>query len=354
MPRELVLLAGLHKTATTSIQATCVANADRLREAGWFYPLRLGGVDDRGNHGSLMLMFRDDPLKMGLLRQLDVSESPEQRGLIERSREIAMGRLESAPADIRLLLVAEGASTMSAAELGAMKKWFTERHWQMRVVCHVRHLSGWLSSMVAQRVNGQMRMTIASAVEEFRQAGGIVRPRIEAMRSVFPDLRVFSHEAAVRHRQGPPGFFLRQLGVRLGGWTLARANEGRSDCATRAMSLVNERFGLANAEGALNAEFIRTEDLGGLHQLPGRKFTLRAHEVAPLERMLRQENEWLGQAFGPEFVDPSLAFGNDPCEWTPASRDALEAVTGAIPQAASDWLRANLERLGLQAAGPRA
>ena len=37
--KKLILLAGLHKTGTTSIQKTCRMNLPLLNEAGYAYPL---------------------------------------------------------------------------------------------------------------------------------------------------------------------------------------------------------------------------------------------------------------------------------------------------------------------------
>jgi len=337
-----VLLAGLHKTATTSIQATCVANAARLQEAGWTYPQRLGGIGDRGNHGAVLMAFRQDPLKVGLLRQLDVSAQPGQQQRFERVREIALRRLEEAPRGIRLLLVAEAASTMSASELAAMKGWFTDRGWRMRVVCHVRHLGPWLNSMVAQRVNGQMRMTIAQAVEEFRQWGGIVRPRIQNLRSVFPNLQVRSHEDAVRHRRGPPAYFLEHVGVSIDrSWVLVRANEGRGDAATRAMSVLNERFGMGAPAGFQSSEFIRSEELRSLIEIPGRKFALRAHH---------------SRTSGGMALSAWRSFLTD--SWSHCCGTAESAGRGRrmpLPACrAATRMKGNLPRLGLRQAAPAA
>jgi hypothetical protein len=348
MGRQIVLLAGLHKTATSSIQATCVANVERLREAGWVYPLRLGGKDDRGNHSAVMVaLFRQEPLKVGLLRQLDVGQDDEDLSGVKRFRETAVRRLEGAP-DINLLMVAEAASTLTRSEMLQMKEWFVQRGWKMRVMCHVRHVSSWLHSMVAQRVNGQMRMSIGAAVDEFRQAGGLVRPRLENLRTVFPDLEVYSHEAAVGHGRGPAGFMLKQLGVRVGaGWPVVRANEGRGDCATRFLSLLNEEFGLADGTGRLNPRFLHLKELRGGIQLPGDKFRLRAHEAAALADMLRDENEWLRREFGEAFCDPRIALDDEPVRWRDEALAGMGQALRKLPTDAQDRILLQAGRLGL-------
>ena len=349
MGRQVLLLAGLHKTATSSIQATCVSNVDRLRESGWIYPLRLGGKEDRGNHsGVVAALFREDPMRMGLQRQLDVSEDEEQRRGIERYRSTVIRRLESAP-DVNLVMVAEAASTLTRPEMLNMKTWFEERGWQLRVMVHVRLVSSWLHSMVAQRVNGQLRMTIDAAVEEFRLAGGLVRPRLESLRAVFPDLQVFSHEQAVRHHRGPPGFFLEQLGVTMRPrWPAMRANEGRGDCATRVFSLLNARFGLVDETGRLNSSFLDDKWLRGGLPLPGAKFKLRAHEAAPLADMLRQENEWLRREFGDSFYDTHIALDEGGCTWSDEALVGLGQALRMLPADAREWVLAHAGQLDLE------
>lgn len=251
MLRQLTLLAGLHKTATTSIQQTCAANLPLLRAAGLDYPFAQFHGKWESNHTRLVnALFRREPNKHGLQSQLTVDDALVP-GSQEQLRESFAATISDAQ---RLVLVAEGVSVLDEAELQVMRDWFEQRGWQLRVMCHVRHICGWFNSMVAQRVTGSSRMTVGAAIEEFRSHGSIIRGRIERLRKVFPDAEFYSHERAVQHAQGPVGFFFQNIGLPAPPQLqFVRANEGRSDCATRVLSIINEKFGPFTAEGGINA-----------------------------------------------------------------------------------------------------
>ncbi|HSI52328.1 MAG TPA: hypothetical protein VK981_00080 [Ramlibacter sp.] len=353
MQKQVILLAGLHKTATTSIQQTCMANQKLLLRAGFSYPVvRARGTTD-GNHTFVLKrMFSDAPNSLGRsdgfsMRTVLTAEAIEQR------------RAEFAAALARnlgvVLLAAEGVSVFSVAELENMKRWFSTHGHALRVICHVRHVAPWVQSMVAQRAVGRMALTIAEAVEEFREAGGIVRPRIEALRATFPDAEFYSHERAVQFPTGPVGFFFNTIGLpKDSGMRLRRANEGRSDIATRALSLLNERFGRVRWQGSAADLQARIEGAGmqAIRAIPGPKFSLQRDEVAPILELIDQENRWLGETLGPEFAGPAPAFATGPRRWRDAELGAITQAASALPANERNWL---VERAGSgapQAAGP--
>jgi hypothetical protein len=249
MARQLVLLAGLHKTATTSIQETCAANAVMLRKAGWNYPLLVSRGEAESNHSWLFHeMFRRAPQLNGLNNQLEVSR-PRPPGWQEKMRSDFASRLVASRAT-RLLVVAESVEFFDAEELSGMKKWFAQQGWETQLYCNVRHLSDWTSSFVAQRVGSVFRRSIPDVIEEFRRHGSIVRQRIETMRQVFPEAEFRSHEKAVAHPLGPVGSFFESIGLpQLPASRIVRKKERRSDCATRVFSLINEAFGPYDSEG---------------------------------------------------------------------------------------------------------
>jgi len=86
-----------------------------------------------------------------------------------------------------------------------------------------------------------------------------------------------------------------------------RANEGRSDCATRVLSIVNERFGYFDEQGQLRRWVIDDKRLAQVLQVGGQKFRLHQDEAAPLMHMLQAENEWLRDLFS-FAVAPDLVF----------------------------------------------
>ena len=347
MPKQIILLAGLHKTATTSIQQTCAANAKLLDEAGYVYPVSELNGRWESNHTRIFNgLFRREPHKSGLQAQFIVNtERPP--GALEAFR----AHFEQAIGDAsRVIIAAEGVSLFDVDELRDMQQWFEQRDWQVRLVCHVRHLGAWTSSIVGQRVAGALRLPIATVVEEFRLHGSVVQRRIENLRTVFPDAEFFSHERAVEDPQGPVGFFLRNIGFTPPpDMRFARANEGRSDCATRVLSIVNEKFGGFDASGQANPDVFEGPALQKLlTQVGGQKFKLRHDEAQPLGSVLQAENDWLRQTLGQDFYDAQLEFKSAPWRWHPQTVQQLQKALAAMPAPVRDWVAANLPRIGLQ------
>ncbi len=343
--KQLILLAGLHKTGTTSIQLSCAAGHAALREAGYVYPVERKG-SHRANHTTLLnVMFRESPLRGGLTGKLEMGSGPAYEALYRNSRAQAVPVLERITSN--LILAAEGVSLFSVDELASLKNWFVSRGWDIRVICQVRHLSTWISSMIGQRVVSPLRYSIPGAVDEFLQYGGIVRPRIENLRAVFPHTEFYSHEETVRHPQGPAGFFFQSIELpNAQSMRTLRANEGKSNCGTRALSLIFERFGQFDASGAPNPDAcVALQPLDAMRQLPGKKFTVRQTEVAPILAMLQAENEWLRATLGEKFFDPHLQFGEVPTEWAPQVLAQLRDAVRALPVPVRKWFMSNLGRL---------
>ena len=345
--KQLILLAGLHKTATTSIQRTCAANQRELFQAGFAYPTLASPGDAGGsNHTTILNWFRHDPASAGLMGQYKWATAPLGDGaafLAGFARS-----LDKLPD--HLLMAAEGVSLFSAQELEGMKAWFAERGWEIRVMCHVRHLSGWMNSMIAQRVTSAICLSIGQAVEEYRQYQSVVRRRIETVRQVFPQADFYSYEQAARHRAGPAGFFLDNAGVHLfSPLRVVRANEGGSDSATRVLSLVNERFGRFEDSGKLNGKFFGDRAfIDSVRRIAGPKFTLRPAEAAPILQLLQADNDWLRATFGDAFHDERLQFDEAPAGWTPEGLTQLQAALATATAPVRDWVASNLPRIGLQ------
>lgn len=346
MPTQLILFAGLHKTGTTSIQETCRKNGPPMHRAGFWYPVVNIEGRDLANHTTLFnLFFKREPYRAGLGGQFEASEEFDEPEALRALREKFFHIFKDAP---RVLAVAEGVSVLSLEELKAMRDWIAGLGWETRVICHVRHLSGWFNSIVSQRVTSPLRMSIPAVVDEFmRYGGGVVRPRIENLRAVFPQAEFYSHEQAVKDLQGPVGYFFDKIGFKPGpNFKFVRANEGRSDAATRTMSLLNERFGLFDANGRKNPLAIdKLKALHALFTLPGRKFSLRPDEVAPILPVLQAENEWLRETLGPDFHDLRLEFTARPLDWTRESFAQFAKALAALPPEARSHMVQGLEAL---------
>jgi hypothetical protein len=331
---RLILLAGLHKTGTTSIQRTFRKHVAAVHDKGFTYPLLT--FKDRNadafpeNHSKLIGgMFA---------RKVGPSKSENAfRGILRRT----FGQFLQAHQAGNMIMAAEQLSTMTVEDLAELKDWFEHRGFRIELFCSVRKVQSWLTSMVAQRVIGLRgpRLTLEQAIREFEVAGGIVKPRIEKLADVFANARFFSFERSIRHPRGPFGNFLDLVGI--GGLEHIEpvlANEGKSDHAVRLNSLVNATLGSRGDNKEANVRMFR--GYPALQSIPGDKFRLREREIANLLPLIVSESEWLRSKYGDDFGDDRISFSNDPT--------AIDATTRALLTAnladAEPWLRAIVEQ----------
>ena len=333
-------MVGLHKTGTTSIQDTCIANLPALEAAGFAYPVHATAEGPKSNHGVLLkVAFRGSLNNFGLNGQFDFGNDQawltSERKRVRDQFETVLGNWRGS-----VVLAAENVSTFNESELDEMHSWFVERGWEVRAICHVRHLATWIHSMIAQRVSGGLRLPIAQAVNEFVQAGGIIRPRIERLRAAMPQIQFHSHERAVAHPNGPPGYFLEKIGVPSRDVHFKRANEGSSDIATRLLSIINEKF-VRYPVGGVSSPTLLAQETMAMRALEGPKFRLKRDEAEPLLEMIEGERKWLADHLGHEFVGPPLTF-DLPVE--PVSMAAVRPAIDALPAEVAQWLLANRNR----------
>jgi hypothetical protein len=190
-----------------------------------------------------------------------------------------------------------------------------------------------------------MRLTITQAVQEFVDAGGLVRPRIEAIREVFPQAEFHSHEAAVKTPGGPGAFFFALMGLPAPTVERPQANTGRSDIATRAFSLVNEKFGRVAMADRLE-EMKALQRQPGMHavrSLPGRKFGLRADEALPIAAAVRAEDAWLVEQFGPAFGGANCEFPEEPWRWDAERKAMVAEAAKQLPREVREWLMGRVD-----------
>jgi hypothetical protein len=328
--KTLLLLAGLHKTGTTSIQQTCASNRRLLAESGLALPLietvHRGQKARDANHSRMLRRMFRKRLNTELGKGLSGSPNRMQE---ETRREF--GRLFARLRADTLVLAAEAVSNFDEDELQDLRAWFEGNGYATRVLLCIRKPSAWLNSMVAQRAAGitSPRLTIDAAIAEFRDAGTLYKQRIVNVRSVFPDADTYDFQSGLAHPYGPVGLFLEKAGVdplTMPRWQIVKRNEGMSDHAVRLHSAINhavgERF-RSEASHALHASLPR--DYPALFRVPGRKFRLRRGEVAAILPIVEVENEWLRQMFGPGYCDERLAFDDAPVALDDATREYLTA-----------------------------
>ena len=312
--KKLILLAGLHKTGTTSIQTACGNSLEALGASGFLFPL----MRMQNNDGILSRHANHSTLLTPIFRKKSLSSFPDEIRLYEAGRkhrrDTFKNFLEANQAN--LLLIAEECSLLAPDELLDLKDFFNALNFEVQVYCCIRSPSAWVTSMIAQQVMGKrsQRLIIAKLIETFVKAGGIMLSRIQKIGTAFPDAKFYSFNAAISHKTGPAGYFLSLLGIPLGeNFSSIRENVGGSDHAVRVNSKINENLGKRH-QFKDNDSFYTALSLKypALFEIPGNKFVLREAEAATLLPYLIKENEWLKNTFGEGFYEEEIGFSNDP------------------------------------------
>ena len=336
MKKQLILLAGLHKTGTTSVQRACGEELQCLNELGYVYPGEFkwltSGAGKQGavNHSYLLrVMFKEDPPI--LLGNKVVDQLQRRKELQGRVRELFDAFIERQQV-IRLLMVSEAVSTLSSGELSDLKNWFGLRGFDIRLLCCIRSPLSWLSSMIDQRVAGGHgpHLTIRASIEQFEEAAGIVRPRILNLKSVFADAEFYSFKSAIGHPRGPAGYFFDRAGIEVKDDIKAvRANAGRCGHSVRIWTLINEAIKSPHRQDRSYLEFI-ARVRPALNSVRGERFTLKRDELGGLLPLLNEENDWLRANFGEEFCDEKIELNNDLPSLDDQTRSQLQALAATI------------------------
>jgi hypothetical protein len=317
--KKLILLTGLHKTGTTSIQTACANNLEALRASGFLFPvMRMqnndGSFSKHVNHSTLLTPIFKKKSLSSFYRSPQPDEIRAYEVARKHRRDTFKNFLEANQAD--LLLIAEECSLLAPDELLDLKDFFNALHFEVQVYCCIRSPSSWLTSMVVQQVMGKrsQRLIITKLIESFVISGEVIVPRIQKIIAAFPDTKFYSFNSAVSPKAGPAGYFLSLLGIDLGkNFSSIRENVGGSDHAVRVNNKINEYLG-NRYQFKDNDSFYTALPLKcpALFEIPGNKFALREGEAATLLPYLIKENEWLKNTFGAGFYEEEIRFSNDP------------------------------------------
>ena len=290
--RKLIINAGLHKTATTTIQRACFDNIKKLKDFNLNYPV----FQTRAG--------------------LELNQSPIIHAMFSHDNKdilCAFDQLINSTSQ-DLLIVAEGVSNLTVDGLINLKSYFESRDFFIEVHIYIRPISSWINSFTSQRVWGPSgpRNTISHTLNEFLE-GGIIKYRVEAIDDLFDNFKVHKFTDAISHPQGPAGHFFNEINVSLPMNTSGSYNIGGSDCMVRLLNEINQLVG--NREHSKESQLFHGRLYSKFPKLQtslGEKFHLRTSEVTPLLPMIINENKWLKDRFGEEFYEDEFKFSNEP------------------------------------------
>lgn len=292
--RTVYIHAGLHKTGTSSIQATLAANKIFLEQNSVYYPTEMAI-----NHSEFLIpMFEDSPSEYylekarGLPSEVIVKE-------YEKKKEALKNELSALDVNI-LVLSGEDISGMDEKALRRLKSFLKDIFPQasVQLVLCLREPADYLASALQQSIKTGFCSSRPYANKKIH-----FRILLEKFSGIFglDNLVVYDFEVAKQHKQGLVGYFLEAvlgfhqtdiLNVRI-----LRDNDSVSDVAVNIFKYINEltessTYAKGSDNGTLHYERY-LNDTYPLWGLTGKKYKLDKNYVLQLYDDLEAELSWL-------------------------------------------------------------
>ncbi len=339
--QQIILHAGLPKTASTSIQNNCFIHREVLLQHGIHYPAFHLGEKRLLNHSDpLSAALYDEPNKdHWAFRQGVVGREEEAKASFRRQLEEILDN----PSSERLLLSAEVVSNYSAKDLKVLGKKLSRRADSLRVIALVRSPLSSLESILQQQAYG------GGTEDEVRELVGLVTKRYERLRSAFGErLEALDFHKLQAQTGGLVAGFFRSLGLpdeTIGSLEFQRSNERISTEAYRLMTAINRKIPMVERDQADNPR--RFHDLKPLNDLPGSPFCIEDFETTAWYAAAHRESVKLEQKYGFSFVAPQQREQRP--LWESDTLLALEEALARLENA--DLRNAAVEQLVAEAEG---
>jgi hypothetical protein len=288
LAQHIVLHLGLHKTASSSFQATCAASRHALAQCGFHYPnFQAQGRSFEGNHSvPLFSAFCTDPNSYHMNASRNEKQiAIDNQGYVQQLREALLGHSH-------VLLSAEDVSDLKEHEMKRLRMFLQARSRQLSVLALVRSpYALHCSAFAAMVVHGGRRLSPSRLLSQ--------RGKIQKVQNVFRELIQWApfHEAA-QHPCGPTAFLLKQAGL--------------SDPLPQLNSLVantgpdNRQTRLQMEHNHLQQKLLGNQLNPNWQQIPaqgGDKFKLTEQELSELKPDLDKENQFILNNLGATFCD---------------------------------------------------
>ncbi len=314
--KQVIIHAGFHKTATSSIQETCTRNRETLKELGFYYPLfKLGQRVIKNHSAPFYSLFTSKPDKYHVNVQWGVDTGEANQEYEAQLNQILQQKHK------KILISGEGISSLSQLELNKMRKKIQSHGYEIRMIVFVRSPSSHIHSAMQQKVKSGYSI------------GALKIPKrtniIDRIESVFPEAEFFSFRDTCRHKYGPVGYFLEIIGVTdFSNLEFIRSNDSLSGQAIRLMSFINKEQPFFQEKSKINP-FRRNGDTNLLGKIKGDKFLLNQIELQQFQEQIDLDNKYLLNKFGASFCDQKIQVSLDSkaINW---SDEQLEQLKSAI------------------------
>jgi hypothetical protein len=315
MKTNITIHIGLHKTGTTSIQATLFKNRDKLRKRGVSY------FSLNENHSeTLYPLFLSEPhlYRQNRLAGIDTPQKAARKNAAtERAlrRELAKNRSE------HFVISGEDISMLPKDAIVRLRDMLTPYAHSIRIVAYVREPIDVITS------NVQARLRLGETYEQIVAAPpypgyGFIRPFIQVFGRAGVDIRIFD---PARFTGGDLiTDFLSAIGTDPAAareLEIVRTNEAVSTEAALLINEVNKHF-LQTARHAPNPG--RAANLADLLKtIPGTRFACPVEAVIAAEPLYREDLNWLRETLGGDPFPPQPKCESVSPRWEPESIEAL-------------------------------
>ena len=317
--KNLYLFMGLHKTGTTTLQALCKSSLSELAKAGFYYPItdiNYGKENDPfpENHTRLVqYMFKATSGDFDLGRKITEANIKAVRDAVKR-------QLKN---DTRhLVIIAEGISRFDERAFANLKKFFEDLGYNIMPFCILRPPGEWLNSMVAQWVAGarSKMVSIEKAVSWFENDGSLIKRRIGLITEALPQTKFITFEEITSTKGGLSTWFSEIIGVPELNEDM-KANQRLSEHTVRFASMVNSVGQRNKIKRYFRYLIINNSEI---LKLPGNPFSLTKDEIAPVAKILADEELWFDKNFYRSMPNAKMQFETEAPKLTNQQKTWIE------------------------------
>ena len=295
MPSTTLLHVGLHKTASSSLQATCGTNRCLLAAKGYNYPSlynSYGGAKTDNHSVALFNIFSKSRLNYHINAGRNAASVESDISVYKQ--ELLAGLLKKDT----LVLSGEDVSDLNKEEQEEMAIYLSSFSGILKTFAVIRSPYSLHCSAFAGMINNGRNLKPDQLLSQLH--------KIERLRSSFSkrgnihEIKFIPFAETVKSPKGPVKFVLEAMGLHnLDDLTLETSNEGLSNEQTRRQMIINSKNPRLIGN-TVNRLWQRAP------KVKGPKFLLSKKELDLIMPKLLDENKWFEAHLGENFCDTSF------------------------------------------------
>jgi hypothetical protein len=334
MEKKLYLHLGLHKTSSSSFQATCKANASFLSDQGITYPLfkcKQTFREDISNHSlPIFSLFSGKAAKYHINIRRGITD-------VAAANAEYMSQLDQILASSeKVILSGEDIGVLNDRGLNRLKASVLKHNYSIIPFALVRDPYNFMNSAYQQMIKSGNYNSLISlgSIAESKVDNDLTLPNrnraIQSILNVFRDsAQFYPFRKACEYNGDPVRFILEYIcGVKnISTITMCRKNESRSNIWTRVQNQLNKVYP-AIINGKPNLEHKKLKK--NLYRDLGDKFILTESEFNMIRDPFKIHEEIMHSLLGDDFMEKSYTFSDT------ISNEIIDKVISDYPAFAAE------------------